>query len=232
MMKMYENKNQKNYHQKQNTSKFYTTVNSHCSTQLFTFIRLKNSKCCIWKLWTMLIPQTSLTGLIQVILLTDLALSSSKFCRNIFESWYFLQLPSVITQDLSWLTIMPLTAIKKGIGGERHFIMVSLSLQAGCSWEQRRKRAPSQQWSDKISVTRYAIPRASFYLLISLFCYRPWNVTAFKTEKTTCCFWVSQSNSPTDQLVKDTPLPPQVSSSLYPPTFSVDLTLQGGVSGL
>lgn len=40
--------------------------------------------------------------------------------------------PSVTTQDLSCPTIMPLTAIKKGMGGERDFIMVSISLQAGC----------------------------------------------------------------------------------------------------
>jgi len=38
---------------------------------------------------------------------------------------------AVTTQDLSCPTIMPLAAIKKGMDGERDFIVVSLSLQAG-----------------------------------------------------------------------------------------------------
>lgn len=52
--------------------------------------------------------------------------------------------PSITTQDLSGSAIMSLAAIKKGMGGERDFIMVSLSPQAGCFREQKRKCAPSQ----------------------------------------------------------------------------------------
>lgn len=73
------------------------------------------------------------TGFIQATLLTVLALSSSKLCRMYLKDDMFCShTPSVTTQDLSCPSIMPLAAIKKGMGGERDFIIVSLSLQAGC----------------------------------------------------------------------------------------------------
>lgn len=58
----------------------------------------------------------------------------------------------------------------------------------------------------------------------------PLKFNSFQNKQGKIAF--GQSNSPTKKPVKNTSLPQQVFSSLYPTIFSVDLTLQDGISGL